>query len=514
VPRTGWPAARYGAPSLIGLLALLRFLAYRAFRPDDLYIYLQFVRNLLERHELAFNAGEPTYGFTSPLWLFVLGGATALLRDPFLAAKACSLVCSLLAPVLLYLLALRLTGERGLAFLAGLAFAWDAWLVRWSFAGLEGALSAALPLLALLLALRALERERFPWGAAILSGLAPLVRPEMIGWWILFAAWCAFAADRGRAGLAGAGPLARLGAGLRALLPGVVLWGGFAAFTLVRFGRVVPNTAQAKGAILPPLSAVLPSAARILKVVASTAGVEIAAVAAAAAVLARRGALKRLIRTRDPHAAGLMIAWSVGLVGLYSARGVTVYTRYLLMLLPFVVLGGFCAAAPWWRGGRARRAAVLLLAGAVLGQNLALDLRVIRPATRNYERSMQEVNVHLGEWLRDHTDPGAVVAVPDIGAIGYVSRRRILDLNGLVTPDLIPFKREGRVLDYLALERPDYVIDIDPDPDALPRKAGRLGLTKIESLPFHNMFISQPEPLYYSLYAVETGAREAPAGSS
>ena len=76
---------------LLAGLALLRFLPYHFFEPDDLYIYLQFVKNLLGRGELSFNPGESTYGFTSPLWLFLLSGATAIFRDPFLAAKICSL---------------------------------------------------------------------------------------------------------------------------------------------------------------------------------------------------------------------------------------------------------------------------------------------------------------------------------------------------------------------------------------------------------------------------------------
>jgi hypothetical protein len=205
-----------------------------------------------------------------------------------------------------------------------------------------------------------------------------------------------------------------------------------------------------------------------------------------------------------------MLAWSAGLVALYSVRGVTVYTRYLLMVLPFVVLGGFCALAPLWRAGGRRRSVVVLLAGITLGQNLLLDWKVIRPATRNYERSERSVNVALGEWLRDHTRAEAVVAALDIGAIGYVSGRRILDMNGLVTPDLIPFKREGRVNDYLAAHPPDYIVDVSADPENLLKHPPALTLRLLQSRPFDNMFLFQKEPLYYSLYAVGGGAGGGP----
>ncbi|HKN47039.1 MAG TPA: hypothetical protein VJ144_03620, partial [Candidatus Polarisedimenticolia bacterium] len=442
-------SSRWVPPLLLAGLALVRFIPYRFFEPDDLYIYLQFVRNLLGRGELSFNAGEPTYGFTSPLWLFLLSAAAAIFKDPFFAAKICSLVAAVLSPPLLYALALRLTGERPLAFLAGLAWAWNAWLIRWSLSGLEGALSTAIPLAAVIVYGRERAGGRIPWGAAVLSGMAPLVRPEMIGWWILFVLHAALTFD-GKAAR-------RLERAAAAAGPGLILAGGFVAFTLFRFGRAVPNTAEAKGSLLPMFSTLIPSTARILEVIASTSAVELSVFVVAAAIFVAGGGLGRLVAWRDPQAIGLMAAWSMGLVALYAARGVTVYTRYLLMILPFVVLGGFCALAPLWRRDRNGRAAVVALTAVILAQNLVLDRRIILPATRNYQQSEREVNVFIGDWLRAHSDPSAVVAALDIGAIGYVSGRRILDMNGLVTPDLIPFKREGRVNDYLALKRPDYI---------------------------------------------------------
>ena len=492
-------SSRWAPPLLLVGLALVRFLPYRFFEPDDLYIYLQFVHNLLGRGELSFNAGQPTYGFTSPLWLFLLSGTTAVFRDPFIAAKICSLAAALLSPPLLYALALRLTGERPLAFLAGLAWAWNAWLIRWSLSGLEGALSAALPIAAVILYGRERAAGRLPWGAAILSGIAPLVRPEMIGWWIIFVLHATLAFD-GK-------PARRLQRAAAAAGPGLILTGGFVLFTLLRFGRALPNTADAKGSLLPMFSTFIPSTARIFEVIASTSAVELCVSVVGAAIFVARGGVGRLVAWRDPRAIGLMASWSIGLVALYAARGVTVYTRYLLMILPFVVLGGFCALAPLWRRGRNGRAAVVALTAVVLAQNLVLDRRIIMPSTRNYQESEREVNVFIGEWLRAHSDPGAVVAALDIGAIGYVSGRRILDMNGLVTPDLIPFKRDGRVNDYLVLHPPDYIADVSADPDNLLKNGPRLKLRPLFNRPFRNMFLFQKEPLYYTLYAVgkETG---------
>jgi len=47
-----------------------------------------------------------------------------------------------------------------------------------------------------------------------------------------------------------------------------------------------------------------------------------------------------------------------------------------------------------------------------------------------------------------------------VGAIAYFSRYPLIDLMGLVTPDIIPYRRAGEqgVIRYLAERCPDYVI--------------------------------------------------------
>jgi hypothetical protein len=47
-----------------------------------------------------------------------------------------------------------------------------------------------------------------------------------------------------------------------------------------------------------------------------------------------------------------------------------------------------------------------------------------------------------------------------VGAIAYVSRREVVDVMGLVTPAIIPFRRDGEmgVLRYLEHACPDYLI--------------------------------------------------------
>ncbi len=46
--------------------------------------------------------------------------------------------------------------------------------------------------------------------------------------------------------------------------------------------------------------------------------------------------------------------------------------------------------------------------------------------------------VLAGHWLHDHLPGNAVIATHDVGAIAYYSDRRIVDMVGLISPDMIP----------------------------------------------------------------------------
>ena len=67
--------------------------------------------------------------------------------------------------------------------------------------------------------------------------------------------------------------------------------------------------------------------------------------------------------------------------------------------------------------------------------------------------------VTTARWLEANTDPTDLVAVHDIGAIGYFARRPLLDLAGLISPEVIPFIRdEEALLLWLQSEEADYLV--------------------------------------------------------
>jgi hypothetical protein len=100
---------------------------------------------------------------------------------------------------------------------------------------------------------------------------------------------------------------------------------------------------------------------------------------------------------------------------------------------------------------------------ALTGALLAGALSAFPDAALRYAWAVQNIDamqVHLGRWIAAHTPPDARIALNDVGAIAYVSRREVVDVMGLVTPAIIPYRRDGEagVLRYLERVRPDYLV--------------------------------------------------------
>ncbi|MBA4385833.1 MAG: hypothetical protein C0410_13935 [Anaerolinea sp.] len=74
-------------------------------------------------------------------------------------------------------------------------------------------------------------------------------------------------------------------------------------------------------------------------------------------------------------------------------------------------------------------------------------------------KTIDQLMVKPALWVKENTPQKAVVAVHDIGAMGYFSDRRIIDLAGLIQPELISIIRdEPAIKDYLVQAEADYLV--------------------------------------------------------
>jgi hypothetical protein len=80
----------------------------------------------------------------------------------------------------------------------------------------------------------------------------------------------------------------------------------------------------------------------------------------------------------------------------------------------------------------------------------------------NSVKNMNDQQVHIGIWLANNTPPDAVYAIHDAGAIRFFSNRTIIDLFGLVSPDIVHGNLNLiETLDYLRAANCNYFVFFD-----------------------------------------------------
>ena len=469
---------RLYADLLILLVALASTVAYvvgaggEGFPLDDGWIHQVYARNLAERGEWAFVSGVPSAGSTSPLWTVLLAAGYGLGVPYRLWALALGALCLGATGALGARVAERLFPRvRFVGVLTGLCITLE-WHLVWAAAsGMETALFSALSVAVVLLALHALEPTSPPpsvWrGAALgLVGAAlTLTRPEgvlLVG----LAALAALASARGwRVWLTWA-----VGAAM-GWLAGVT---PAALLNLSAGGSVLPNTSAAKQAEYAALLA-LPYLRRLQEVVAPlTAGVVAPLLPG---LLWWAGLWTRRVRVERETAGRLLpSAWALALLMLYAARLPVSYQhgRYVIPALPHLIVTGVggmlllleVGRRSMW--GRVLSRSLFLVALGILAIFWGVGWRVYATDVSIIQSEMVAAARHLA----DEIPPADLLAVHDIGAVGYFAPRPILDLAGLVSPEVIPIIRDEAALLALMEARgaaylmtfPDWYPHIVSDP--------------------------------------------------
>lgn len=423
---------------------------------DDAWIHLRFAQNVARGRGFGINPGEPIAGSTAPLWTLGLAGLLWLGVPGLAAAKTLGLGSFVATGLLTRRLARALGSPPSLALAAGLGTVALSRLVWGALSGMEVPLAAALVTAGALLAARAR-----PHAAAVTLGLAALARPEA-GLLIVLHALAA-----GRFGPAVA----------RAVLGGAVLVPAM-AFSLATAGRLVPLTASAKatGGLLGHAEGVVgawevaggQAAGDLVRWVSLLARDHVAlpVLAAVGLVVLRRGALRGLGLALVLHPLAVALLAPYREPAFQTGR----YSAHLLPLAVVAALAGLQTLARFCRPRLARLAVAGGLAAGLLG-----PLPSAAVAYGWGVQNIEAMQIRLGRWLAAHTPPDAVVAVNDIGALSYFGDRRILDLMGLVTPEVLPYRRLGPegVLRFVVHACPDYLVIF---PAWFPALAGRSDL--------------------------------------
>jgi len=157
------------------------------------------------------------------------------------------------------------------------------------------------------------------------------------------------------------------------------------------------------------------------------------------------------------------LLWAFGHVALYGWRLPVTYQhgRYLLAATPVWILYGLAGWLTLYaKAGDGRLARPLKLAGGlILGLMSAIYLLLGAQAYAADTAFIEHEMVATARWVERNTSSDALIAVHDIGAMGYFAKRPLLDLAGLITPDIIPYLDDMTAIEaYILASEADYLV--------------------------------------------------------
>lgn len=443
-----WGLAAAAGIAVMGYLAVCTRTEAIGFPLDDAWIHQTYARNLATRFEFSFIPGQPSAGSTAPLWTLLLSIGYFFTRSPFpwsyLLGTACLTGVAILGESIFRS---ALSGVNHRVPWMGFFLALEWHLVWAAGSGMETLLFAMLALLVFGLVF---QNQSRPFLIGLLIGLTVWIRPD--GLTLLGPAGLVILMqprpwrERARAGIL-------LAAGFLALfLP-------YLGLNLSLSGKIWPNTFYAKQI---EYAAVLeaPLWLRYVRLI------RLGFIGPASLLIPGMIAVAlRAVRQREWPLIAFLVWWA-GYIGIYALMLPVEYQhgRYVMAAMPVsFVLGGIGIAEllsrNWVKqkiGFVTSRVWAFSLVGLWVGfyflgaQTYATDVAII-----NTEM------VKAAKWISANTGPGDLIAVHDIGAMGYYGDRKIIDLAGLVTPEVIPFLRdETRLARFLDEKGVSYLVTL------------------------------------------------------
>jgi hypothetical protein len=412
---------------------------------DDAWIHQTYARNLALQGEWSFIPGQISAGSTSPLWTVLLAPGFWLRLSPYLwtfglgwlllvgLASLSALTFSWLAPQ-----------RAHLSWLAALLILFE-WHMVWAAgSGMETLLFGVV----VLLALSWLFRGAISWvGFGALVGLSAWVRPDGIT--LLGPAFMVIA-------LQNTSLSHKLRNGLGVASGFILLFAPYLAFNRVLAGDWWPNTFFAKQAEY----AVMRQQSILLRFL-NQAQLPLIGVG----IVLLPGFIYRLWLALK-HKEWALVAgalWFLGYLSLYAWRLPVTYQhgRYVIPAMPVYFLWSLAGILDWidlQSHQMIRR---------VVGRTWALMVAMVLLGfwflgARSYAMDVGFIETQMvttARWVSQNTPANSLIAIHDIGAMGYYGDHKLVDLAGLVSPEVIPFIRDEALLtQYLDQKQVKYLV--------------------------------------------------------
>jgi len=455
----------------LAAIAILLTLVFWSFNVDDSYIAYRIAENVAAGQGWIYNQGEPDNEDTSPLWTLILT-LGAIFGSTIVVSHLVGAVC---------------------IFLVG----YSAWRISWHFLGpwlsfLAGALVQTQPMLVLSISMETWLYLAFALASiwAWFSGRASLVclclaglvlaRPDGI---ILAGILVTFLWIQNRL----------TWRHLALFVLPLVAW---SMFSLSEFGSPFPHTLAAKMAQarsgfwyleLPPLSFLPLFLKGLLWWLKRVHGIPVL-------LLVLPFSAAGLVSFRRWHPIlGIVILWGGLHLTAYSVLKVPHYHWYYSPALVAIVFGSLAGVRRLLDAfGRWRIVWLCIALSGLFIVYSQLDFTHLTAAGLPEPRTA--AYGQLANWLRQNTTPTTRVAAAEIGAVGYLSGRRMVDMAGLMHEEAPAELRRGNGGWWLKRRRPEIVIAHTP--------AWRLEAI-VESSPEYRLVYQLPSERYPTLRVFE-----------
>lgn len=420
---------------------------------DDAWIHQTYARNLALRAEWAFLPGVPSAGSTSPLWAGILAFGYLLKLGPyswtFLLGWLSLWGISVMGTAIFSALAPNFA-DKSIWMGILLAFEWH--LVWAAASGMETLIFALLTLTVLGAFVRAEYhiKQVLDWFwlcIGILIGISVWLRPDGIT----------------MLGPALVGTVIISNSALKWARMASILALGFTLifvpylfFNFYMAGSWWPNTFYAKQAEYAILQNI-PFWRRLIQLgILPLVGVGITLLPGVALLM------KKTIDKKN-WSAVLGSIWFIGYLGIYAWRLPVTFQhgRYLIPMMPVFFVWGFAGLSEFVHSNARNRIHRVTKKSWILVSIIVLIVFWVKGAGA-YARDVAIIEsemVTVAQWVDQQLPSDVVIAAHDIGALGYFSERSLLDLAGLISPDVIPFIRDEALLkEFLDANEVDYLI--------------------------------------------------------